>query len=243
LRKSFAAAIVFLGAFLCLTMILSASAQNSVPKPSVPEFSLKYTDFSYTTPIVHTYTMDPFKGKQDVTSGGQFIENQTIEVIIKNPSVTSYTDSQGVKSHLYYNITLKGHFDSEDKWLGDWGKGTANLPAYDSSKYTIAIFNAKAFPDTSKIDFRVQAQMGYYTTTMVDYTQFGPSYATYFTGEYGDYSPTQTFDLTGHVKTPTPHTFWESYDTQTYAIIGLSVAVAALFVIVAVLLKKRRKKL
>jgi hypothetical protein len=233
--------LLMLAASIFSVTVNHANAENAVPKPPVVEFSLKYVDFSYTTPVIHTYTMDPLKGQQDVTTGGQFNENQTIEVIIKNPAVTSYINAQGVESYLYYNITLKGHFDGEDKWLADWGKGTANLPADNSSDYTIALFNAKAFPDTSKIDFRVQAQMGYYTMVPVGEVWGHVQYDNVFSGVYGDYSPTQTFDLTGHVKTPTPHPIWESIDNQTYAIIGLGIAVAALSVAIVVLVKKRNK--
>ena len=69
-----------------LVMVGSVFAQ-SIPTPSVPEFSLRFVDASYDVPT--TYTIDDYTG-QNITHPGYHVENRTIEVRIKNQPFTSY---------------------------------------------------------------------------------------------------------------------------------------------------------
>lgn len=82
ISKSFALILILIVviASLSLIMIKPASAQT-VPKPSVPEFTAKYVDRSYTVPA--STTIDPYTG-QNVTNPSYYVENRTLEIAIKN---------------------------------------------------------------------------------------------------------------------------------------------------------------
>jgi hypothetical protein len=86
--------------------IESASAQ-AISKPSIPEFSLKYVDHSYDVPT--TYGIDPYTGKTIITQEGYRVQNNSVEVIIKNQAFTSYRNENGSVIWLYYRIVSKGH--------------------------------------------------------------------------------------------------------------------------------------
>jgi hypothetical protein len=84
----------------------------SIPKPSVPEFNLKFVDNSYDVPS--TYSPDPYTGKNVMTQAGYHVQNKSLEVTIKNQLFTNYKDATGNNIMLYYDVSWKGHF--EDYW-------------------------------------------------------------------------------------------------------------------------------
>jgi hypothetical protein len=57
--KTFALSLILLLALSNLMMAESASAQ-SIPKPSVPEFTIRYRDYSYSIPP--TYGINEYTG-------------------------------------------------------------------------------------------------------------------------------------------------------------------------------------
>ena len=69
-------------------LVTSAIAQT-IPQPSVPEFTVRYADYSYN--ISPTYGIDPYSGKTVQTGGGFTIQNKSIELTIKT-TFTSYKD-------------------------------------------------------------------------------------------------------------------------------------------------------
>lgn len=71
-----------------LTIILVASSlllaplanAQTTPKPSVPEFTLKYVDNSYDVPSTTTSTTDPYTGKTiTTTTPGYRIEKKPLK--------------------------------------------------------------------------------------------------------------------------------------------------------------------
>ena len=72
---------------LSLIMVKPANAQSTL-KPYVPEFTLKYLDNSYDVPP--TYGTDPYTGNNVTTQAGYHVQNESVEVIIKNQPFTSY---------------------------------------------------------------------------------------------------------------------------------------------------------
>jgi hypothetical protein len=84
----------------------------STAKPSVPEFTLKYTDYSHSLPP--TYGTDPYTGKSIIVTQGREIINRTVVFTIKNPPFTPQIDSNGNQANLYYHIKYKGHY--ENSW-------------------------------------------------------------------------------------------------------------------------------
>ncbi|MCW3994662.1 MAG: hypothetical protein NWE98_00745 [Candidatus Bathyarchaeota archaeon] len=212
---------LILAAFLAassLIMVESATAQ-SIPKPSVPEFTVKYVDRSYTVPANYSYETNPYTGEQVRTGHGEYrVDNETIELKIRNQPFTPYKDPETQRFYqLCYNVSWKGHY--QDTWnyyryyIDSYSQPSEGSVGYghlaSNSEYTILLFsfgtdressenmpNLGKLPPNSQVDFRVQALFGYYTVTMVDWVPgFRPTYANIFTGTSSDWSDTQTITL------------------------------------------------
>jgi hypothetical protein len=154
-----------------LFMVSSVFAQ-SIPKPSVPEFTVKFIDRSYDVPVTYRTTTDPFTGKQVTTSsGGYHVTNMTIDVIIKNQHFIPVDLHNGTIIQLYYNVRAKGHF-------ADWTPVSSGGYSFkrilaSTSDYTVVTFiigsendmvmgRANVYiPPGGQEDFQVQAQVGY----------------------------------------------------------------------------------
>jgi len=123
-----------------LVMVGSAFAQ-SAPKPSVPEFTVKFVNASYTVTTTNSYTgLDETK----------LISNDTIEITITNQPF-DYSSYQ-----TFYNIRVKPHF--ADDWTevyplrnrtssyGDDGFSYAEYMNDDSPPQTKSSYAIVAFP-------------------------------------------------------------------------------------------------
>ena len=66
---------------LSLMMVKPASAQ-SIPKPSVPQFTLTFQDNTYVVQPTTFATTDPYTGKQTITGStiGAYVANASITV-------------------------------------------------------------------------------------------------------------------------------------------------------------------
>jgi hypothetical protein len=190
-------ALMFSG--LILGAIGVVHADSSIPKPSVPEFTVKIVSYPYDVPPTTTTTVDPYTGKETVTTQpGYRVENKSIELIIKNQPFTPHTDTAGHMIDLYYNVRVKGHFAEECYWRELYsidemmreGSGARHQgPAQSNSEYTVISCPAD-YPDDGKVDFQVQALAGYYT----EWWPFAlvPIMAWHFTGQLSEWSNTQT---------------------------------------------------
>jgi hypothetical protein len=166
-----------------LVMIESAFAQ-SIPKPSVPEFTLKLVDNSYDVPPIPptspTYTKDPYSGKQIILSPGSsgvpgyHVENKTIELWIKNQQY-SYSNGSAV-FHVYFDVRTKGHFG--ENWTelnptvylptmrfninfnGAPAPYLNSNPIQSNSDYTILSFNGN-YAAGDQVDFQAKAMIGH----------------------------------------------------------------------------------
>jgi hypothetical protein len=185
-----------------LILVESAFAQ-SIPKPSVPEFSLKVVAHPYDVPP--TYGIDPYTGKEITTSSGYHVENKSIEVTIKNQPFTSTLDSSGNYTNLYYNVQFKGHYGNE------WSYAYSYYNA-SNSDYTLVSIGFEhqtiSFPAGGKIDFQVRALIGHQDKMKYDTGVILPDYMRYyhvFVGQTGDWSNTQTIVIPDFSKaTPNP---------------------------------------
>src|SRR4030042_381493 len=106
MHKSFALAIIIF-ILVVSSMIIIKLSFASIPKPSVPEFTVKDVASSYSVT-----TTDPYTGL-DVTKQHS---NNTIQVTIENQPLSDSTH------HIYYNIRTRPHFG------GNW---TELYPVYD----------------------------------------------------------------------------------------------------------------
>ena len=211
--KTFALLLTLIIATSCLTilMVKPANAQT-IPKPSVPEFTLKYVDNSYDVPLTYTYSTDPYTGKEVKTPhGGNHVDNKTIDITIRNQPFTPYNDSEGNIINLSYNVRFKGHF-GESGWIepfyqpirnGEYGF-TAQHPQSNSEYTQISV--PSEFQVGDVVDFQIQKLEGYYTS-------WEPMLAivmgtSQFTGETSDWSSTQTITIgqtsTSASPNPTP---------------------------------------
>jgi hypothetical protein len=182
-----------------LTIIGTSSAQT-IPKPSVPEFTAKYVDRSYTVPS--TTTIDPYNGEK-ITNPSRHVENKTLEITIKNQPFTPYIDSK-TDSHwqitLMYQIRTKGHF--AQNWTYLYFVSDGFLPA-SNSDYTIVSYSIGTgsvwgnLQSNDQVDFQVEAMIGYVHRT-IGFMSW------YFTGESSDWSATHTVTTPSSNVTPNP---------------------------------------
>jgi hypothetical protein len=228
---------------LCLAVALTLSClliETSVAyaKPSVPEFTINDNTV--------TIKNQPFTPYHDDT------ENQTID--------------------LYYQIQTKYH--DSDEWVSVerfWVKDSTSLyqkrpyqQQDDSAQYT----SLKFVSNEGRDDFQVRALIGYVSASGGHVFDFHEEMTTYsFTGEYGEWSSTQTIGTTDTTQsnvptiiptpratmppTQTPKTTLNPQYTQTSqpldipwetaAIVGLMAAVAILAVGMVVMYHKLSK--
>jgi hypothetical protein len=183
---------------------------QSTPKPSVPEFTVKYVDNSYYVPP--TTTTDPYTG-ETVTQGGFYGKGEPeIEITIKNQPFTSYIDTatnNGIS--LFYQVRTKGHFSPDWSTVEYWRNSPRN-PYQEqdyASQYTVLKYGSlvsQNIPSKGELDIQVQALIGYVTihgdpNHALDFTNLFASFE--FAGETSDWSNTQTLTI-GEVQTPTP---------------------------------------
>jgi hypothetical protein len=229
--KSFSLLLVVILAVSSLVMVESAFAQTPtpypvpIPKPSVPKFSVKFIDLSYTTPT--TYSIDPYTG-QNVTHLGSLFANKTFEVTIKNqpfaPIFIPYYDTgRGWYISLYYNIRVKTH--PEENWTNlylreDIPYLSENVPSKSVSEYTVLSYNSYQpisentyrmgnkmidFPPGSQVNFQVEALAGYIQRIWnPNFTSQLDMYPYVFTGEESGWSNTQTITIGEISASPTP---------------------------------------
>jgi hypothetical protein len=222
------------------SLIILSSAFAQSPTPSVPEFTLKYADYSYDVPPKTTSTTDPYTNETITTTiPGHHVENKTIEVTINNNIGASY-----------YNFRYKGHYENENEWryhpfspssLGYTLPDAYSVPYQAStSDYTVAALPSYFFKDITvggEVDVQVQALFGDFRA--VPYGHIlplpAPTYDFYFEGTASDWSNTQTIKI-GETQsaTPSPSTtpistpYQEPQQTEQEIIIGAAIAAVAI---------------
>jgi|YelNatPaOPRAMG01_1025707.scaffolds.fasta_scaffold43577_1 hypothetical protein len=215
-------------AFSVLLMIAESTDAQTIPKPTVPQFTVKYVDRSYTVPA--TTTIDPYSG-QSVTNPSHYVENRTLEIAIKNQPFTPYIDnSTGAewKITLMYQIRTKGHF--AQNWTNLYSVDNGFLSASNSSYTTVSYPLSEGSPvggnleANDQVDFQVKAMIGYVHRT-VGFMSW------YFTGESSDWSPTQTVTIPASNSNPSP--------TVPEFPFGAVLSLFALVPLIAIMVKKR----
>jgi hypothetical protein len=235
--------------------IVGCAFAQSIPKPSLPEFTMKYVDYSYDIPP--TYEIDQFTGQNVTKQEGEHIDNRTAVFTIRNQPFTNYVDSNNNTIGLHYNFRYKGHFGS------DWGyfpfseSGQSwryhstffvfidvppdEFSSASNSEYTEILLRLPFLfgygnpPMNTQVDFQLQALIGH-----IDYE--GDGYYR-FTGERSDWSETQTITIvesqtsspeptipTSPTPSPEPTSspYSEPQVTGQELILGIAVTVAVL---------------
>jgi len=196
-----------------LIIIQSASAQ-SIPRPSIPQFTLMFQDNSHIVQPTTVTTTNPYTGKQTVigSSTGEYVANASITVRITNQPFTPYTDANNNTIQLYYNVRWKGQYT--DSW-------EASLFPYvyviqdSSSDYTDITLgftsNTYTWGDVAQIswhalgnpvDIQVEACTGYVIQT--GNPPFSSLNQTFIENESSGWSNTQTIIASNASASPSP---------------------------------------
>lgn len=224
-----------------LVMVGCAFAQ-SIPKPTVPEFSLKLVANPYDVPP--TYEIDPYTGERVLTQDGYHVENRSIEITIRNQPFTIYEMDNGLNSYLFYNISYRGHYETDWSYYS-YDRNTEWFFSQSDSEYTVISFYG--LPAEGSIDFRVQAQLGSFTYYYMPWKVY------VFHGETSGWSDIQTIsipeiqDSSPEPTIPTsPSPFPTDYTgvglSETEIIIGASIIVAIVIVGLGLLLYLIKRK-
>ncbi len=201
----------------------NATAETPIPKPSVPDFTVNFTDSSYVTPT--TYSTDPYT-RGNITHYGIYVANKTIELKIKNQDFTPYYDEAlGWNISLYYNVRVKMH--SEENWRQLYTNDT--LPTMSISNFTVFSYPSQQ-PDneneytmgTYMVELTPGSQVDFQAKAMIGYVHRVPSpvalYPYVFTGEESGWSTTQTLVIPTNfaVLSPTNATYSVSDVSLTF---------------------------
>jgi carbohydrate-binding DOMON domain-containing protein len=202
---------------------------------------------------------------QPYMSTGYYVNNSTIQLIIKNQPIGVYTDN-GYPVKLYYNLRVKilsgyTHYENGVNVTEyyDWREGgifnSGNLPEASDGQYTVLTntYNGEGYdkwglPLNSAIaGFQVEAMLG--SIQKDPYYPAGMNF-TRFVGQTSDWSDTQTLNKpdTNYIvipQTPTPTATPDiprnaPYLDPIYYLIPVSVILAV--AMAAILLYRRHRK-
>ena len=197
-----------------LKMPPQVNAETSIPKPAVPEFTVKLVDSSYDEPT--TNSTNPYTGEK-VTHLGYRVESRTIEIKIKNQPFTPFVVEEATANWtvgLQYIIRWKGTFGQgwHEIYYDNPMDGFTGFSANLESEYTVISFKGNysssdglkliyqglytTFPPDTQVDFQVKALIGYVSRYPVPFTSGWT-----FTGEESGWSNTQTLSISDNSTT------------------------------------------
>jgi hypothetical protein len=240
--KSFSFLLIIILAGSILLTVKPASAQTTtpsskpIPKPSAPEFTVKYINSSYEVPA--SSSINPYTG-QKVTNPSHYVDNESTVITITNQPFVSYIDN--INGHptnisLFYNVQMKGHYAANwtDLYSLDLGYLTQSNSKYTITSYTLG--NTSVFgylPPNTQIDFQVEALIGY--VTRENFTQ-SLVYAPYvFNGQTSGWSNTQTITIPTSTTSPTSTPTIPEFPSTIIS----SIFIASLVAVIVLFARKR----
>lgn len=243
---------------LILGAIGVVHADSSIPKPSVPQFTIETVDSSYDVPPVTSSSTNPYTGEvTTTTTPGYHVENITTILKIVNQPFTPYQIQQNDDSftiNLFYNIQIKGHYAKDwNNYRYNNGSSDRNLSQDYNSQFTIVKID-EYLPKEGKVDLRVQALEGYQRG--VNVYPGVPGQHWIIIGSASDWSNIQTITLpaTSTPPTPTllpnstptpynsnPNTFL-SGNTQLTIIAAIAAVLAVVIVSLLLYIKRLKRK-
>jgi hypothetical protein len=193
--KRLALLLVFFMVTSSLTILQVQPADGqSIYKPSVPEFTVRFVNSSYEVPT--RYSTDQFTGEV-ITRPGYTVDNSSLEIVIKNQQQFSSYESNGQIINFYYNVRTKGHYGQN--WTNAYFLSDG-LPTQSASDYTILSFprysdgfgtcGAGFVAPYGQVDIQVEALIG---SIHRDASIFWAPYV--FDGQESGWSNTQTITL------------------------------------------------
>jgi hypothetical protein len=191
LGKSLTASLILI-VIISSPIIVGTTSAQTIPKPSVPQFTAKFADLSYDTPT--TTSTNPYTG-QTITNQGHHVENRTIQITIKNQPFTSYIQN-GENISFYLTVRVKGHY--EENWITIYHSDN-HYTSESSTDYTTLTYsldpNAPPWlnnnlPLGGQLDFQVEALIG---SIHRDFSQLMAPWV--FDGKESGWSNTQTITI------------------------------------------------
>lgn len=200
-------------AFFAVTSLLLTgfSYAQTVAKPSVPQFTLNYTQQSFD--VAPTYSINPYTGQSEMTKPGGSFTAKTVEVAINNQAFVPQHTADGNYTELCYYIRSKGTYE---QWITDTIYEGGNILYYNnsmqipasSSNSTVLTFPLDRWDWRLKqgggqIDFQVKAVIAnFYLVRSYDY--YIPDWVNSEVIAEGDWSSTQTLTIP-NPSTPIPN--------------------------------------
>ena len=211
-KKIFSLLTIFILTASAMLMVFPSGVWAS--NPSVPDFTVAYVDHSYYVPVTHWTTTDPYTGEQIAhSSGGEHVDNRTVDVTIKNQPFTPYKDpSSNQTVYLYYNVRSKGHFEDWNSASSSHNQGgiQATTSANTVISFNIGYWNV---PQGGQIDFQVQASLSYTTNSYSGNCFTGSETTPVGTS---DWSAAKTLTIGNPTpSSPTPQPTWTTNPTTT----------------------------
>ncbi len=242
-RKNLALILILIIIISNLSLIIVKPANaHSIPKPLIPEFTIKIVDHSYDVPASVTTTIDPYNNKTITrTFPATHVQNISVDLTVSNQAFPATID--GNASFLSYNLRTKPHFG--ENWVQNYDETTkiGLLTSQSSSQYTVLLSSpVDDFKVGDQIDYQVKAILGYQYTTFEHLEHLDPGYHgpypvpvshTVFV-ESSDWSPTQTFIMPDISSTPTPF--------QQNIVLILIFAILVVLIVFSLLVFRRHRK-
>ncbi len=199
-----------------VTFNVQNSTNSTIPKPSIPEFTVKLLS-------------------------SQTENTSTIQITIKNqPFIPYYDANSGRNISLYYIIRAKEH--TEQNWTNLYF--IEDMPIQSNSDYTNLSFplldestNSYILGDKMwklsfgvQIDFQEEAMIGYIHRIQGNFAPY------YFAGETSDWSNIQTVTIPS---TSTESTsIWLTWELEI--IVGIVIVIVLVFSVILIYLKKHK---
>ena len=101
------------------TKVQASISTSEIPKPSIPEFTVKLVAYPYDvppTPPTTSTTIDPYTGEEHVITNpgkpGYRVENRSVEITIRNQPFTEFKlDNNHIS--FFYSMSYKGHYEED----------------------------------------------------------------------------------------------------------------------------------
>ena len=212
--KTFAIFLTIIIVLSCLTLLTVKPVNaQTIPKPSVPEFTVILIDSSYDIPP--SSTVNPYNG-QITTEAGRYVESRTIQLSIKNQPFTPFLIKEQYGDrivYLHHEIRWKGHFEKDwhqyDYPLDDYAMLTVENARLKTA-YSVFLYKGEyssagwgglgpTLPPDAQVDFQVKAFIGY-----ASWYDGGGASGWAFSGEESDWSNTQTITIGQSLTLPSP---------------------------------------
>ncbi|MDR2204278.1 MAG: hypothetical protein LBE76_08335, partial [Nitrososphaerota archaeon] len=161
-----------------LSILGTVRAESAIPKPEIPEFTVKLVDRSYD--VAPTQITDPYTGKTE-NRPGYHVKKTGIDITIKN---------QDYPYPLSYSVRTKGHFEDEEHWVNMFTR----IGGRPEGQYTVLEYEEHSYPDGAKVDFQVEALYGSMEWNDDGYVP-GVGGSWHFVGERSGWSKTQTLTV------------------------------------------------